>query len=104
LPLRFVFQLAAQLERACAQDCAVQPRLLRHLFCRLAQALYLQVFDYDNDAVFADVVRDFVYEILSDVGKSLCVVSKKVFDGDAIQRLKVIFEKVCSDFGGNWSR
>ena len=69
LPLCFVFQLAVQLERAGVQDGTVQPRLLRHLLCcRLADVLDLQVLDYDNDVVFADVVRDLVYEILSDVG------------------------------------
>ncbi len=30
--------------------------------------LNLQVFDTDNDVVFADVVRDLVYEIISGVG------------------------------------
>ena len=61
LPLRFVFQLAAQLERACVQDGTVQPRLLRYLLCcGLADVLDLQLFGYDNDVVFADVVRDCV--------------------------------------------
>jgi hypothetical protein len=61
LPLRFVLQLAAQLERAGIQDGTIQPRLLRHFLCsRSTHALDLQVFDYDNDVVFADVVRDFV--------------------------------------------
>ena len=42
-PLRFVFQLAAQLERAGIQDGTIQPRLLRHFICcRSTHALDLQ--------------------------------------------------------------
>jgi hypothetical protein len=59
LPQRFAFQLAAQLERAGIQDGTIQPRPLRHfLGCRSTHALDLQVFDYDNGVVLADVVRD----------------------------------------------
>src|SRR6202167_2254534 len=68
-PLRLVLKLAAQLKRAGVQDRTVQPRLLRHLLRgRLAHVLNLQVLDYDNDVVFADVVRGLVYEIFPDVG------------------------------------
>jgi hypothetical protein len=46
LPLRFVFQLAAQLERAGIQDGTIQPRLLRRFLSgRSTHALDLQVFD-----------------------------------------------------------
>jgi len=68
--------LTAQLERAGVEDRAVQtrlgsdilPRLILGALARCRHVLDLQVFDTDNRVVFADVRRDLMYEILSDVG------------------------------------
>lgn len=53
-------------DEGCEQANEARPASLI-LGCRLAQVLNLEVFDYDNHVVFADIVRDLVSEIFPDV-------------------------------------
>jgi Transposase IS200 like len=80
--------LASKIERFSPDFC-----------CSLSHVSDLQVLDTDNDVVFADVVRDLVYAQMPAVTNIFVTeYRRKVFDGNAIQRLKTIFEKVCTDF------